>query len=57
MCRIADHGPFDGLLTDPRRRILGLIEKGGYNPSLSLCIRIARALDRTQDQLFWEEQQ
>jgi putative transcriptional regulator len=39
------------------RQTIGLIEKGGYNPSLSLCIRIARALERTLDQLFWEEQQ
>jgi putative transcriptional regulator len=36
------------------RQTIGLIEKGDYNPSLSLCIRIARALDRTLDQLFWD---
>ena len=36
------------------RQTIGLIEKGGYNPTLSLCIRIARALDKTLDQLFWE---
>jgi putative transcriptional regulator len=38
------------------RQTIGLIEKGNFNPSLSLCIRIARALDRTLDQLFWEEE-
>lgn len=38
------------------RQTIGLIEKGSFNPSLNLCIRIAKALDRTLDQLFWEEQ-
>ena len=38
------------------RQTIGLIEKGDYNPSLSLCLRIAKALDRTLDQLFWEEE-
>jgi putative transcriptional regulator len=27
-----------------------------FNPSLSLCLRLARALDRTLDELFWEEE-
>ena len=36
------------------RQTIGLIEKGKYNPTLKLCLRIARALDRTLDQLFWE---
>ena len=39
------------------RQTIGLIEKGGYNPTLNLCIKIARALDRTLDQLFWEEEE
>ena len=38
------------------RQTVGLIEKGDYNPSLRLCIQIARALDKTLDQLFWEEE-
>lgn len=37
------------------RQTIGLIEKGGYNPTLDLCIRIAKALDKTLDHLFWEE--
>jgi len=37
------------------RQTIGLIEKGNYNPSLNLCIKIAKALDKTLDQLFWEE--
>ena len=38
------------------RQTMGLIEKGNYNPTLNLCIGIARALDRTLDQLFWEDE-
>lgn len=37
------------------RQTIGLIEKGNYNPTLNLCIKIARALDRTLDTVFWEE--
>jgi putative transcriptional regulator len=38
------------------RQTVGLIEKGDYNPSLRLCIRIAKTLGKTLDQLFWEEE-
>jgi putative transcriptional regulator len=41
---------------DVTRQTIGLIEKGGYNPTLNLCIRIAMALDKTLDQLFWEKE-
>ena len=34
---------------------INMIERGEYNPSLQLCIKICKALDRTLDQLFWEE--
>lgn len=37
------------------RQTIGLIEKGEFNPSLNLCIAIAKALDKTLDDLFWEE--
>ena len=37
------------------RQTIGLIEKGKYNPSINLCMRIAKALGRTLDELFWEE--
>jgi putative transcriptional regulator len=37
------------------RQTIGLIEKSKYNPSLNLCLKIARALDKTLDELFWEE--
>lgn len=42
-------------LVEVTRQTIGLIEKGDYNPTLNLCIRIAKALDRTLDPLFWEE--
>jgi len=37
------------------RQTIGLIEKGKYNPSLQLCIAIAKELGRTLDDLFWED--
>jgi putative transcriptional regulator len=44
-------------LVDVTRQTIGLIERGNYNPTLNLCIKIAKALDRSLDQLFWEEEQ
>lgn len=37
------------------RQTIGLIEGGGYNPTLNLCIRLARATGRTLDDLFWDQ--
>ncbi|WP_084410812.1 helix-turn-helix transcriptional regulator [Paenibacillus glacialis] len=37
------------------RQTIGLIELGKYNPSLSLCVAICRALSMTLNDLFWEE--
>lgn len=37
------------------RQTIGLIEAGGYNPTLNLCIAICKVLDKTLDQLFWED--
>lgn len=37
------------------RQTIGLIEAGDYNPSLNLCIAICKALNRTLNDLFWEE--
>lgn len=39
------------------RQTINMIERGEYNPSLQLCIKICKALNRTLDQLFWEVQQ
>jgi len=35
------------------RQTIGLIEGGGYNPTLQLCIRLARATGKSLDDLFW----
>jgi len=37
------------------RQTINLIESGNYNPSLKLCIDICKALDRTLNDLFWED--
>ena len=37
------------------RQTIGLIEAGGYNPTLNLCIQICKVLGKTLDELFWEE--
>ena len=37
------------------RQTISAIEKGDYNPSVNLCIAICKALDKTLDELFWEE--
>ena len=42
-------------LVDVTRQTIGLIEKGKYNPSIKLCIKIAKTLDRTLNDLFWED--
>lgn len=37
------------------RQTIHLIEAGNYNPSLKLCCAICKALNRTLNDLFWEE--
>ena len=37
------------------RQTIGLIEKGMYNPTLNLCVNIAKTLDKTLNDLFWSE--
>lgn len=37
------------------RQTISAIEKGDYNPTIDLCIAICKALDKTLDELFWEE--
>ncbi|AFQ44678.1 MULTISPECIES: helix-turn-helix transcriptional regulator [Desulfosporosinus] len=41
--------------TGVTRQTINAIEKGDYNPSIKLCIAICRVLEKTLDQLFWEE--
>ena len=38
------------------RQTISLIESGQYNPSLRLCVAICKAMNRTLNDLFWEEQ-
>lgn len=38
------------------RQTINLIENGKYNPSLSLCISLAKALGTDLNTLFWEEE-
>jgi putative transcriptional regulator len=38
------------------RQTIGLIETDKFNPSLKLCLAIAKALDKTLDDLFWIEE-
>ncbi len=37
------------------RQTIILIEQGQYNPSLNLCLLICHQLDKTLNDLFWEE--
>lgn len=39
------------------RQTINAIEKGDYNPTIKLCIAICRALGRTLDELFWNEEE
>lgn len=38
------------------RQTINAIEKGDYNPTINLCISICRALDKTLDELFWNNE-
>ena len=42
-------------LCEVTRQTIGLVEKGKYNPTLNLCIKIANTLDKTLNDLFWDE--
>lgn len=37
------------------RQTINAIESGDYNPSIRLCIAICKALNKTLDQIFWED--
>lgn len=37
------------------RQTINAIEQGDYNPTIRLCRAICRALDKSLDELFWEE--
>lgn len=56
LARIENNLTQEGLAekVEVTRQTIGLIEKGKYNPTLNLCIKIAKTLNKTLDQLFWE---
>ncbi len=35
------------------RQTIGLIEAGKYNPTLKLCLMLAKVTDKSLDELFW----
>ena len=37
------------------RQTIGMIETGNYNPTLNLCVAICKTLNKTLDELFWDE--
>lgn len=37
------------------RQTIGLLEAGRYNPTLQLCLLLARATGKYLDELFWIE--
>lgn len=37
------------------RQTISAIEKWDYNPTINLCISICKALGKTLDELFWDE--
>ena len=38
------------------RQTINAIEQGEYNPTIKLCRAICRALGKTLDELFWEDE-
>jgi putative transcriptional regulator len=38
------------------RQTIGLIESDQYNPTIILCLRLAQALDKPLNDLFWAEE-
>lgn len=40
---------------DVSRQTISLIESNKYNPSIKLCIKICISLNKTLDDLFWED--
>ena len=37
------------------RQTINMIENGGYNPTIELCIRICKELGVTLNDLFWRK--
>lgn len=39
------------------RQTINAIEKGDYNPTIKLCLAICKALGKTLDELFWDDEE
>ena len=39
------------------RQTINAIEQGDYNPTIKLCRAICRVLDKSLDELFWEDEE
>lgn len=39
------------------RQTINAVENGDYNPTINLCMAICRALGKTLDDLFWDEEE
>lgn len=37
------------------RQTINAVESGDYNPTIRLCVALCRLLDKTLDDLFWED--
>ena len=45
------------ILTGVTRQTIGFIEKGEFSPSITLCLRMAKHLQISVDELFWLEEE
>lgn len=39
------------------RQTISAVENGDYNPTINLCVAICKALGKTLDELFWQEEE
>jgi putative transcriptional regulator len=37
------------------RQTINAVESGDYNPTIRLCVALCKLLDKTLDDLFWED--
>ena len=37
------------------RQTVNMIENGDYNPTIALCLKLFKELDKTLNDLFWED--
>lgn len=39
------------------RQTISAVENGDYNPTINLCVSICKALNKTLDEIFWEDEE